>query len=344
MIITREIFAQQCKRRFGTANPERMRLDCWEWMVRRGEDPFGVREEFDLERDGLHDGPDWCFVRFGMSRTFMPDGRIICVAGEHEDYYDPDYCVYNDVIVLRPAPGEAGVTLEAGTVEIYGYPESVFPPTDFHSATLVNGTIFLIGQLGYDGTRTEGVTPVLVLDTATYRIEGVPTTGPCPGWIYEHHASYDTTRHAITVRGGKLNVEGAKTETPHLAAHRLYLADLRWELIAERETHSRFVIETEDDLGPDIDWEEASMFLPKNVPHGVIEPRMGGVMIYGLDVQGVRIVFEVYYSVIRVLVEGDLRSELVRAVLDEVTENLNTTMTGKWSWREGDWERDTKSC
>jgi len=39
--------------------------------------------------------PIWCFKRVGNTRTRLPDGRIICVGGEHEDFYDPDFCIYN---------------------------------------------------------------------------------------------------------------------------------------------------------------------------------------------------------------------------------------------------------
>jgi len=28
-------------------------------------------------------------------RNQLPDGRLVSVGGEHEDYYDPDFCIYN---------------------------------------------------------------------------------------------------------------------------------------------------------------------------------------------------------------------------------------------------------
>lgn len=146
----RETFERECKRRFGRGNPERMRLAHWEWMVRTGEDPYVVRHDLGLEPNvrgcgaGAWDpaDPDWCFTRFGMTRTRLSDDRIICIGGEHEDWYDPDFCIYNDVVVLRPAAGQDEVTLDSGEVEIYGYSPDVFPPTDFHSATAALGSIF----------------------------------------------------------------------------------------------------------------------------------------------------------------------------------------------------------
>lgn len=60
--------------------------------------------------------PVWSHDRFGMSLTILPDGRFVQIAGEHEDPYDPDFCIYNDVFVHD---GKGGI-------EIYGYPMEVF--------------------------------------------------------------------------------------------------------------------------------------------------------------------------------------------------------------------------
>ena len=38
MEITRKNFESGRQRRFGTANPERMQLAFWEWMIRRSEE------------------------------------------------------------------------------------------------------------------------------------------------------------------------------------------------------------------------------------------------------------------------------------------------------------------
>ena len=86
MPTSRELFLSQCKRRFNARNPERMRLEHWEWMVRHGGGPYGVRQGLGREPNdprcrgddgcGLPD-LDRCFSRFGMTRTVMSDGRII---------------------------------------------------------------------------------------------------------------------------------------------------------------------------------------------------------------------------------------------------------------------------
>lgn len=230
--------------------------------------------------------PDWCFLRFGATRTAMPDGRIVCIGGEHEDFYHPDFCIYNDVVVLRPA-GMETVTEDSGAVEIYGYPEDVFPPTDFHSATLVGERIYIIGRLGYAGTRQAGVTPVYALETRGYRMEALAPTGPAPGWVYEHHASYDAARHAITVRGGKVyDGRAQKGDPDHLAAHRLWLDGLRWELINAAEPRRRFVMECEE-APPDFIRIPPEAIGCVSVLHRWLPPVFGDDADYSIDVDGV---------------------------------------------------------
>merc|ERR1719473_2000472 len=80
----------------------------------------------------LEGDPVWTFHRFGRTVTQLPCGRLVMIGGEHEDYYHPDFCIYNDVGIFTPGQGA-----EDGSIEILGYPRSVFPPTDFHSATFV---------------------------------------------------------------------------------------------------------------------------------------------------------------------------------------------------------------
>lgn len=179
-------------RRFGTRNPELMSEPFWTAMVRSGVSGYTAAERFGLNH--VWNGqaqPVWCAQRFGQSLTFLPDGRIVQVAGEHEDSYDPDFCIYNDVFVHEPD----------GTLRIYGYPESEFPPTDFHTATCVGNTLWLIGSLGYPGSRRHGETQVFVLDLDTFRIERVATDGETPGWISRHRAVLQSPQE-IRISGG----------------------------------------------------------------------------------------------------------------------------------------------
>jgi ankyrin repeat protein len=183
--VTEAEFHAGRSRRFGTANPERMDVPFWNAMVRNGWNAWQAAKPFGHESFGLDD-PVWCHDRFGMSLTPLPDGRWVQIAGEHEDHYDPDFCIYNDVIVHD---GQGGF-------EIFGYPEEVFPPTDFHSATLVGEWIYIIGNLGYPETREAfGYgTPVFRLHTGDWHIERVETRGESPGWIHKHQAQIEGDR------------------------------------------------------------------------------------------------------------------------------------------------------
>ena len=95
MKITKEIFNQQRSPRFGTSNPERMRMAFWDWMVRGDETvsseqkddenltgtglvlekgkiksaqgPYRVRQLFG-EDLACGDGPIWTFDRMGATQ------------------------------------------------------------------------------------------------------------------------------------------------------------------------------------------------------------------------------------------------------------------------------------
>ena len=132
------------------------------------------KDKRSIERD-----PVWCADRYGQTYTFLPDRRVVLVGGEHEDSYDPDFCIYNDVWVIEPD----------GKTTVLGYPKADFPPTDFHTATLVGNMIWLIGNLGYATDRVAGRTQVFALDTRTWHISAVETRGEDPGWISRHSAT-----------------------------------------------------------------------------------------------------------------------------------------------------------
>lgn len=186
------VFEAQKHQRFGTANPEPAACEYWLEMIRTGMSGYSGHETYG-GRPRTFEGPAiWCFDRFGMSTTQLPDGRWVQIAGEHEDWYDPDFCIYNEVVV------HDGV----GNAQIYIYPREVFPPTDFHTATLVGDAIILIGSLGYQDERHVGETQVLRLNLKDFSVERIKTTGKPPGWISGHRARLDDDR--IVVWGGKV--------------------------------------------------------------------------------------------------------------------------------------------
>ena len=208
--VTPEQFQAGRSPRFGRVHPEPLQDRFWEAMIRAGVTGYAANQFFQGP-SSLDSGPVWCAQRFGQSITFLPDGTIVQIGGEHEDSYDPDFCIYNDVFVHGTD----------GKIRAFGYPESVFPPTDFHSATLIESHIYIIGSLGYQTSRRAGYTPVYRLDTSTYRIERLEVPGEAPGWIYGHRAIRSSSRE-IRIAGGKIITPG----NDHLANERCFVLDL----------------------------------------------------------------------------------------------------------------------
>jgi ankyrin repeat protein len=184
---------------WGDHNPELLDRRFWQAMIRSGIDAYVGAQLSGGTRD---DCPVWCAQRFGQSLTLLHDGRAIQIGGEHEDYYDQDFYIYNDVFVHHPD----------GRIDIFCYPKEVFPPTDFHAATLIGDTIYIIGGLGYPGSRQFGETPVYCLDTNTLQISYIKVTGDQPGWISKHRA-VPTGSRGIRVWGGKISAVTNDKET-----------------------------------------------------------------------------------------------------------------------------------
>ncbi|KAK4041128.1 hypothetical protein C8A01DRAFT_15094 [Parachaetomium inaequale] len=128
----------------------------------------------DFGRKPFVAGPGFCFKRFGRTETKLPDGRIVYIGGQQGNFFDSDYFIYNDVVVVRghsDGRARAQAKLEAflaqvpdlpialdehnkrvamahwlneatavegaspDEIDIYGYPTDVFPAVDFHTAT-----------------------------------------------------------------------------------------------------------------------------------------------------------------------------------------------------------------
>ncbi len=182
MDITPYTFRREHRPRFGNRNPERIGYPFWEWMVRRGYAAWEARERVP---GGPHDrvgAPIWSFQRHGATRTWLPDGRVVCVGGYHyEDLLDGSSHVYNDVVVLGPGD----------EVAIYGYPEAVFPPTHDHSATLWGERLLLVGSQQRGRRFPMPHTPVYLLDLRTMTIEPVRSHGVALGCFPDHDAWLD---------------------------------------------------------------------------------------------------------------------------------------------------------
>lgn len=217
--VTRELFLEWRAARRGTTPGEVMTHPVWRWLIDCNISAFHANRHF-TGPDARIEGPGWCFNRFGRTMTLLPDGTWILIAGEHEDHYDEDFFIYNDVVIAYPD----------GRLEILGYPEEHFPPTDFHSATLVGNELILIGNLGYPKQRCVGETQVFAFDIGTRRFRREASTGHGPGWISRHAARLDPEQNAILVSGGKVFREpenGGYLE--NFDTWRLHLEDWRWE-------------------------------------------------------------------------------------------------------------------
>jgi hypothetical protein len=335
MRISRETFDQQRRPRFGTANPERMQLAFWEWMIRghytpppddgcvlgrlgmmmregilkSAYGPYRARDLFQvpLNRD---DGPIWTFDRMGSTRTELPDGRVVCVGGEHEDYYDPDFCIYNDVVVFAPDD----------RIEIYGYPREVFPATDFHTASLVGKRVMLIGCLGYPDDRRPDHTPVYALDTDGYRIAPVDTTGPAPGWLFKHEAAVGADG-VITVKGGEVIQErnGRRRYRQNFDDYSLEPASGVWRRLTDRQW-SQFSIHR--------DGHESFPLELRIEPEGLFPTDVSDAEMLGVSddrpsegwfrVQGCPVSVTVGWRYIEVVVHGPLPTEAATLFVDAI--------------------------
>lgn len=211
MDFTRADYDRFAQPRYGTANPERIDNPMWLAAIRSGDTAYLVRKPFDDMASGPGVGtafssfreeplgPVWTWVRFGRSSTPLADGRTIHVGGEHEDWYDLDFCIYNDVVVEHAD----------GRFEIHGYPKDIFPPTDFHTATLIGDHIWIVGCLGYGDLRAPGETPVYRLDTQSLAIERVRIAGEGPGWLHRHWADAIGPEDILIAGGQRIELDGA---------------------------------------------------------------------------------------------------------------------------------------
>jgi len=339
MEISREMFDQQRQPRFGNANPERMTLAFWEWMIRGDEtsatDREGRLEELgfrmregklksaygpyrarDLFKIPLHreDGPIWTFDRMGTSRSQLPDGRVICVGGEHEDYYDPDFCIYNDVVVLGPYD----------QIEIYGYPKEVFPPTDFHTATVAGDRIVVVGGLGYQDYRRPGHTPVYTLDLSQYHVSKFATSGEMPGWISKHEASYDPTG-IITVKGGQVVREygGKQRIRRNFEDYALNLRSWVWQRLTNRNWQE-FSIRQQDGLFVLEQSPKPEALVPRHIEHVIVPCK--GEEDARVIVAGVPVSLTVGVQYIEVVVEGDMPGALSAKIAEEIRANTEAAV------------------
>ncbi len=207
--------------RVGDNNPTKVKSKVWEYGVSSRLNAYSLCKEF---KKYTYDDrvARWSFDRLGKSVTFLADGREIHIAGEHEDHYDPDFYIYNDVTVVNID----------GSIDFYLYPKNVFIPTDFHTATLVDDKIIIIGNLSYGRYRKEGYTQVYELDIKRFRIEKKETTGEMPGWIHSHKSKLSSD-NSIIIENGLIDNGKSFFET-NVDKWELDLETYRWKRLTKK--------------------------------------------------------------------------------------------------------------
>lgn len=335
--------------RFGSENPTRHDNPLWASLVRDRINAWAVNERYGYERT-RHSGPTWCFDRFGQTMTEVGDGRTIYVGGEHEDHYDPDFYIYNDVVVVVPG----------GEVAIYGYPREVFPPTDFHTATLDAGSIWIVGSLGYPDDRTVGVTQVLRLDLRSMSIERIATTGDAPGWIHGHAA--ERLDGAIVVRGGRIqradeldeNIDGwALDLAARVWTRRTKLDWQRWSVGCEgsrsllwemrqllwQADHPRFASAVDfregivRETGRDPDLELLRSLYHCAGATVLVQRDEDDFNVWRIELDGVIVRFTEESHQIAAMVEGRLTEERLRALQEHVLTRVSALHGSPWTLR-----------
>lgn len=209
-------FAEWFVPKRGLSNPEKMTNPVWTWLI---ENEYWPHEANRLAGSWRKPSPGWCFDRYGQSKTRLDDGSWLYIGGEHEDFYDPDFYIYNDVTIKGAD----------GSIEVYGYPTDVFQPTDFHSATRVESGVYIIGCLGYVEQRRLNVTPVYFLDLGSFEISAVETVGKQPSWLFKHSAVYDSNSHSILVSGGQVLKASENDLIGNETIWSLSLQNFEWE-------------------------------------------------------------------------------------------------------------------
>lgn len=235
----RETFLQWRSPRFGVSNPENLTNPFWCYAIREGGSSWRLREDFDGP-DPFEAGPCFSFQRYGQAEITLPDGRQVLIGGTHEDFYDPDFCIYNDVVVR-----------DGERITIYGYPEDVFPPTDYATATLVGEDIWIIGCLGYKDTRDDRPTQVKVLSTRDWKISTPQCRGKDPGTLWGHQTEVSSDSSQLLISGGERHCRVVDMDPQSLINPNLHLLNLTthtWSMIS-REAECQYWQLTPDNKG-----------------------------------------------------------------------------------------------
>jgi len=331
--VTRELFFEWRDARRGAFPGEDMTNPVWCWFIDSNISAYRGNDHFNGP-SSYGGNPGWCFNRFGRSLTELPDGTRILIAGEHEDHYDPDFFIYNDVVIVSPD----------GKIEIFGYPDDHFPPTDFHSATLVGNELILIGNLGYPQQRRIGESQVYAYEIAERRFRRIETFGDVPGWISAHQTVLDV-RKGIILTGGKIDYgpdQGGYLE--NFDSWRLDLETWNWERLSNQpvgrwefvrsdggtcqlfpKRMHRISMQAGISVGktdtPDFDGALLDRLYDPPVPHeAVVDDSLSERTRYVID--GIMLYFQEGMKSVLLTVVGELPPEVIEPYIDVVLDRL----------------------
>ncbi|WP_203996398.1 Kelch repeat-containing protein [Virgisporangium aurantiacum] len=343
--VTLELFAAWRAARRGSRNPERMTNPVWVWLARQPEvNAYQASRHFgQLPESWSGWSPGWCNDRYGQCVITLPDGRVLSIAGEHEDFYDPDFFIYNDVIVTAPD----------GTVDIFGYPPDVFPPTDFHSATLAGDHVYVLGNVGYADARGAHA-QLLRFDVRTLSFAALEAGGEDPGWLSHHTAVLGADGRTLRVTGGQVEVTvaGQGQFRDNVDDYELDLDRLLWTRTTDRRwrqyrvarevgrsklwelsqlayhstrdsTRSRAeAAEYRAKLGLDADLAAWNARYRPPVPHETIPDVDEEWSVHRIRVDGVIVRYVERHSDIHVVVEGPLQAGTEAALVEDLRVKL----------------------
>jgi len=341
---TKQTYLTTKNRHFGTKNPEVMKVEFWYEMIKKGGSAWGARDHYSDTEDSNGDAV-WSYQRFGKSTTILDNGYIIEIAGEHEDYYDPDFCIYNDVIVFD----------QQRNFTIYSYPRSVFPPTDFHTATLIEkNNLLIIGNLGYPEDRIEE-TQLYLLNLENFKIQKVSASGQSPGWIHGHKATLSEDKQTVMISKGKIDLGSDSSLQENIDDWSLNLTTWEWKRLTTRKwtrfeinrCHKKanhlweirqalWALETnwQDNYDKDITSLEKELhYKPDvkliktlysfNLEHTALQEDFDESGVYWLFIDGIKVRFVEEMDGLQVSIEGELAENIINCLVQSLLTKLS---------------------
>ena len=121
--------------RYGISNPEKKNDNFfWQYMVDHPDyESWKARQIIDANPHW----PIYSFDRLGQA-TKIFNGKKIYIGGSYEDSYDPDFFIYNDIVVI-----------DDNNIDIYIYPQDVFPPIEDAIVEERDGKLIISGGTQY---------------------------------------------------------------------------------------------------------------------------------------------------------------------------------------------------